>query len=141
MSKEKINKIKAMVGKAWKHQDGEQYRFVSINVKNDIITIATDGEWLETSVYDALMFMEKFKEIPLNQLPSIHSKGSIPAVEIVSEAVPKSAIEKLSGVLMDNIEKLKTDPTYIAQAKEINNSVNAIVNLAKVEIMLKTPKR
>lgn len=44
------------------------------------------------------------------------------------------SIGQLKDVLMNNIEKVQNDKSYVSQAKEVNNSIKEIINLAKVDI-------
>lgn len=48
----------------------------------------------------------------------------------------KAVFSNLSQVLLNDIEKVKTDPAYVKQAKQISNSVNALVNLTKLQLQL-----
>lgn len=48
----------------------------------------------------------------------------------------KPMLEMLTQALMDDVKKLKTDPTYIPQAKAISNSVNTFIQLAKIQLQL-----
>jgi hypothetical protein len=41
---------------------------------------------------------------------------------------------QLKDILMDNIKKVQEDKEYITQAKEVNNSIKEVVNLAKLDI-------
>ncbi len=43
-------------------------------------------------------------------------------------------VDTLKDLLMDNITKVKNDPGYIAQAKEINKNVNSILNLTRLQM-------
>jgi hypothetical protein len=45
---------------------------------------------------------------------------------------------KLAEILMENINKVKDDPKYIAQAESVNSQVKSMIELGKSEIeMLK----
>jgi hypothetical protein len=60
---------------------------------------------------------------PRHQAPDLYSENK-PMLEVLSEA------------LMEDVKKLKTDPTYIHQAKAISNTVNTFIQLAKIQLQL-----
>ena len=41
---------------------------------------------------------------------------------------------QLKGILLDNIEKVKENRDYIPQATTINNNVNSLINLTKLQL-------
>jgi hypothetical protein len=43
-------------------------------------------------------------------------------------------VENLRSVLLENIELVKADKEYIPQATAINNNVNSIINLSKLQM-------
>jgi hypothetical protein len=45
-----------------------------------------------------------------------------------------SLSDDLVSILKDNITKLKANPSYINQAKAINNNVNSILNIQKLKL-------
>ena len=59
----------------------------------------------------------------------------------VNEILEKNneAFQSLADVLMDDIKKVRADPSYVSQAKQVSNSAQTIINLVKLqlEIMIK----
>ncbi|MEP0166205.1 MAG: hypothetical protein ABJ006_10015 [Balneola sp.] len=45
-----------------------------------------------------------------------------------------NTLTDLEGVLMDNINKLKEDPAYIGQAKEMANHAGKIIDISKTKV-------
>lgn len=48
----------------------------------------------------------------------------------------KKQMKTLSQILLEDIQKVRDDPKYVAQAKQICNSVNTIVNITKLQILM-----
>ena len=48
----------------------------------------------------------------------------------------KEALVNLSKMLLEDIEKVRQDPKYVPQAKQVCNSINAIVNITKLQVQL-----
>lgn len=96
------------------------------------------------------LWLENFKPLTVAEdecfdltLPG--KKSSLPA-KVMSRAEPaiytenKEALTNLSKALLEDIEKVRRDPAYVAQAKQICNSVNTIVNITKLQLQLLTEK-
>ena len=48
----------------------------------------------------------------------------------------KKVFQNLSAILLADIEKVRTDPGYVNQAKQISNSVNTLLNLTRLQLQL-----
>jgi hypothetical protein len=66
------------------------------------------------------------------KLPAVAQKNQVP--DLYTENKPMLSV--LAEALMEDVKKLKTDPTYIHQAKAISNTVNTFIQLAKIQIQL-----
>lgn len=127
-----------MIGKTWMNKETEEvYRFMAKTQIDDVVKIATDKEWFEVSYYDLSVFMQKFKEVPDTSVTIIEPSKQ-QKQQLMSKSLGEDVITKLRDVLLDNINKVKTDPAYIPQAKTISDNVNSLVALAKAEIDLRT---
>lgn len=83
-----------------------------------------------TKMYDAIeYFLEQLKPIEENKLATIRSDTKIPEL-----------IMTLRDLMLDDIEKIKSDKSYIPQAKAVNNNVNTIINLARLQMKLMDSK-
>ena len=82
--------------------------------------------------------MEKFEEVETrNDVVVVVSKsGNLPVEKPVKSSFRGDTISTLKDVLMDNIKKVQQSPDYIPQATTIANTVNSLVNLAKIEMQL-----
>lgn len=58
----------------------------------------------------------------------------LPVQEPDLPAETRSQMNSLEKTLLDNIEKLKDDPGYLDQAKEINSHANTIVKMNRQKI-------
>ncbi len=129
----KEEKLKNLVGKKYKHDGGAEFIFYTYKIEKDKVTIVTDSEWLSFSLYDLDVFMEKYEEIPYDSTVNgvVVTKGqSLPSLK----AINTDSLNKLKTILMENIEKVQVDRDYANQAKIVCNSVQGIVNLAKLEL-------
>lgn len=135
----KLEKLNEMMNKSWKDDRDEVVKFFSYTKSGDEITIATDKEWIKTNFYELNVLFKKYTEVIVNETGvSVVKKKDDGFVPVKATIMASDTIKKLQDVLLDNIEKIKADKEYVAQAKEISNSVNSIIGLAKVEIELKT---
>lgn len=95
--------------------------------------------WLE-NFKPAIIDTEEYYELKVNQqvneviLPAKFSPKAEPAIYTEN----KQALINLSKALLEDIDKVRKDPTYVAQAKQICNSVNTIVSITKLQLQLLT---
>ena len=132
-----------MIGKTWREKETDEvYHFLSFKQKGDIVHIATDKEWLETTYYDLIEYVTKFEEVEIqnNTLTVIKTPDEkyLEKQKITSEALPKDTMIQLRDILLGNIQKTNDDASFVPQAKQISNTVNSLINLAKMELLIKT---
>ena len=102
-------------------------------------TEETISLWLE-NFKSACIDAEECFELKVN--PQV-DKATLPA-KYVPRAEPaiyaenKEALISLSKALLEDIDKVRKDPSYVAQAKQICNSVNTIVSITKLQLQLLT---
>jgi len=95
--------------------------------------------WLE-NFKPAIIDTEECYELKVNRqvdeviLPAKFSPRTEPAIYTEN----KQALINLSKALLEDIDKVRKDPTYVAQAKQICNSVNTIVSITKLQLQLLT---
>lgn len=84
------------------------------------------------------LFLESFKEVPVieDSLPAqpeknLPSRGNY-VPEIYQES--KETFKTLSGILLEDIQKVRTDPGYVQQAKQVCNNISALVNITKLQL-------
>lgn len=79
----------------------------------------------------------------LNELKEVQGQ-LVQQQDVVDMAVTnaRSISAQLKDVLLENIEKVRDNPEYIKQATSINNNVNSLINLQKLELdYVRTMKR
>jgi len=95
--------------------------------------------WLE-NFKPASIASEEYVELKVNPpfekaaLPAKYTPRTEPAIYTEN----KEALISLSKALLEDIDKVRKDPTYVAQAKQICNSVNTIVSITKLQLQLLT---
>lgn len=127
--KEKLKKISSMMNRCW-HYQGEDYKFLSYEVEEDYVIISLDEEGKDLTIpaYDVLEFIHSCKEI--NTETGIVKKKNFVPNSIANENI----MQGLKDTLLDNISKVKENPDYVPQAKVVSNTVQALINLAKLEL-------
>lgn len=133
-----LKQAETMSGKTYQY--GNRIHYV-IEVKNlgDKVQIRTNLETYERSHEALTEFLSYWKEASeVNEL----RPARIENIGVDPLAGEKNTVDKLTELLMDNIEKVKGDANYIKQATSINNNVNSIINLTKLKLdVLKAGKR
>lgn len=96
----------------------------------------------KSKVYIDTNERDRHFERPVDTLPAL-LKELEPTTEVAKTRSNNSDIamsntmsiaENLRNVLLDNIDKVRADPAYIPQATAINNNVNSIINLSKLQM-------
>lgn len=116
-------RLEKMIDKSFMH-NGFECRVISFKVFSEEVIIVTNKGWKTFPITKINAELEKFLPIePENQK---------------TEAVVLSTVnqnkEALSKTVMENIEKLKKDPTYIPQAKVVNEHIKTMIAMAKLEL-------
>lgn len=78
-------------------------------------------------------------ESPKSEISSAALESSLPAQMIWEPPIlreNKKMLIKLRDALLEDMDMVRKDKTYIPQAKQACNTANSIINLAKVEIMM-----
>ena len=96
----------------------------------------------KSKVYIDTNEMDRHFERPVDTLPAL-----LKELEPTTDAAERrstntdiamsntmSIAEELRNVLLDNITKVRANPAYIPQATAINNNVNSIINLSKLQM-------
>lgn len=141
MSKE--IKLAAMMGKTVQHKATlKKYCFQSYKREKDEITIATNGEWFQTTIYDLLDFVNQYMVIPDDkhegQVTIVKPTDVKTVTDLSLSSVQNDTVIFLRNTLLESIKKVKESAGYIPQAKSISDNVSTLINLARVEIEMKT---
>ncbi|HXU28140.1 MAG TPA: hypothetical protein VN698_12995 [Bacteroidia bacterium] len=132
--------LSAMMGKTYQHRTSEEiYKFLSFKETGETILVATDKDWLETTIYNVNVFMREYKEVEVKG-NDIVAVANTPEKQMVSRSriAPNQTLEKIRDVLLDSMDKVVASRDYVPQAQQISKSAQTLINLAKLEIDIHT---
>lgn len=132
MNTTKTEKLDAAMGSHWR-KDGTTYFFDHWILEGIYVTIFTDIEKINFPAPDTLVKLSEFTKVKVEN--GITKPAAAPGIITQTDT-----LKLLKDTLLQNIEKVKTDKSYIPQAKSINESVGKLVDLAKVEVDYKKLK-
>ena len=137
-----LDTLRQMKGKSFVYANKTfQILDYSIDDHRSRVTIKTDKRVFERTYDEADEFLTYFSPVTEAEVIETETvdKGAVTvttsdvqANEVVEEH--KSLTKELIDVLRDNIAKVKKDKNYIAQAQAINNNVNSIINVTKLQL-------
>ena len=87
------------------------------------------------------LFLSCFKEVPvagqtvdetINDAVPVRQQKYVPNLYVES----KGAFSSLTAILLADIDKVRQNPEYVNQAKQVCNNVSAIVNITKLQLQL-----
>lgn len=94
------------------------------------ITVQTNRKCYERPFESAMVFLNQFQPVKKDDWGVMETgEPQLPQMQINSQV-----IAQLKDVLLDNIEKVKKDKEYIAQATAVKLSVDSVIDLAKIEV-------
>lgn len=135
-----LDKLAAMVGKQWMYKTNN-VKIISYKQDGEKVYIVTDKDWITVTVDDLPKVIELFLEVEQdeeNRRQNNDAKQQIINDNVALQVVEntRSGVEELRKVLMDNIKKIQKDKNYIPQAKAINNNINTMINMVKLEFIV-----
>ena len=120
---ELTEKLKSMTGKTWMYKARLQ-KLLSFKIKEDSVTLVTDKEWYEIPITKINKELTEFLVAgqDSNQMELILFKSN--------------GKQSLKDLIYENIDKIKANPSYITQAKELNSQVKTILEMAKIQLLM-----
>lgn len=118
------NKLDDYIGKTW------MYRGRNIFIKG--FKIDGDTAILLTKSQPVVTPLSKLDETLGEMLESDDDDTNEKMMQLFTGN--KGNMTNLESVLMDNINKVKSDPKFLGQAKQINSDVNAILKIQKTKL-------
>ena len=125
---------KIAIIKSFEEKHGQYEIVVNLDGKPTIFTKQNEGSislWL-----DSLTKTEKIEEVETRlittKLPANKIRNQLPDLYMEN----KDVMVNLSKMLLEDIEKVRKDPNYVPQAKQVCNSINTIVNITKLQVQL-----
>jgi hypothetical protein len=125
----KIGELEAMKEKAFLYKR-EVYHFQNYRVQGDNITVVTKEKWFDFGAGDELYnFLKQCKEVSEQNVVAAHAPSDL------RNPQNNEAIKAIRDILLEDINKVRADPKYVNQAKQVNNNINTLLNAAKLELM------
>ena len=110
------------------------------------ITVDLDGKstiFTKSTEEHIGLWLANFSEAVFEQEEKVEHAVAIPEkkpdkVEVHPNVFTekRKQMQTLSEMLLEDIQKVRSDPKYVPQAKQVCNSVNAIVNITKLQILM-----
>lgn len=117
------DRIRSMVGKKFMYNANEQ-KILSYRIENSNLVIVTNRTWIEVPITLANKKLDEF-------LPVEDDEEGKALTSLKQEDK-----ESLIHLIQDNIQKIKSDPEYIRQAREINSQIKTLLDIVKTEIQI-----
>ena len=122
----KINdRLLSMKNKTWMY-NARLHKILNYKVTDEEVQIVTDKEWLTFPITKINAALEQF-------LAANEEQTSVTSIAIF-QGNGKPALKDL---VLENIENIKKDSSYIPKAKALNEQIKTMIEMAKLEIEYK----
>lgn len=118
--------LQKMVGHTYIYK-ARHHKILSFKQNGDTVTVVTDKEWLEFESKTINTELKKF-------LPADSGNGTS---LMVMKTDKGNVLPDLAKIVMDNINQVRKDKSYIPQANSVTKSINSLINMAKLELQIK----
>ena len=138
-----IEQLKELIGRKFSYKDKE---ILIKNVKkvSGVYVILTDQKTYNFFESEVPFFLKEIVEVPRVKLkPEAIEKRKMELVNKESEiSTTKVYVNNfdINSVLIETIEKVRKDKTYVQQANTICNVVTQMINIQKLELSIKSKK-
>lgn len=138
-----IQELKELIGKRFSYKDKE------ILIKNakrvsGVYVVLTDSKTYNFFESEVPLFLKEIIEIPRVKLkPEALEKRKMEISKKESEPSNKQTdvqVFDINSVLIETIEKVRKDRSYVQQANTICNVVTQMINIQKLELQIKSKK-
>lgn len=119
------DKLQSMLNKNWMF-NARNIKLLSFKITEDKVILVADKEWIEVPITKINQKLSEFLPAPDEH----HSEMSV----ILFKGNGKASLKDL---IYENIEKIKEDPAYIPKAKALNEQVKTVIEMAKLELLIK----
>ncbi len=127
-----LDRLNEMVGKPFLYKNEEvvvlNYYEGTGDDGDEVEIYLNNGTTLVFSYINLPAKLEKFK--PVSAQVIVLANKRLDSVSTVNPTI----IQQLRDTVMQQIEAVKKDPSAVAQAKQVFQGVNTLVNLAKTEL-------
>lgn len=111
-----------MQNKTWMY-NSRLHKIINYKIGDESVQIVTDKEWFTFPITKINSVLEQF-------LPAQEEKPSETRVAIFN-GNGKTSLREL---VLENIENIRKDASYIPKAKALNEQVKTMIDIAKLEI-------
>jgi hypothetical protein len=127
-----IEKLKEMKGKAFLYNNEtvviENYCDGTGDDGDDVEIYLNNGKTLEWKIYELSIKLIRFQ--PVTNTVIVLANERLNKVSAVNADV----ILQVRNIILEQIAQVKTDPGKVAQAKQVFQGVNTLINLSKAEM-------
>lgn len=111
--------------------DGKEFQLDDFSFLDNKFTLRTSNEQLsgEYSISDAIIFIKGTKL--LNQSTYLPAANNIKSIQANAG---DHISNKIKNIVLETIDKLREDKSYIPQANAINGQIQVLLNLKKLEL-------
>ena len=129
LSPKTIERLDSMIGGVYLYM-GRSVKILGYGDTDEKVRIKTSTTPIIIKKVDVIKELDEFMvtDEPVDEDDTV-DKGAM--VYFKNDPSSMNALEK---ILMDNIEKLQTDSTFIPQAKAINDNVGSILKISQQKI-------
>lgn len=113
------------------------YKRESITIKGVIASDADQLIRIKTDKQDITISPLHLSDFLASLLPMSEDSAEASTTLIVQQS---SEIDNLHNILKDSIKKIQEDKEYIGQAKAINNHINTMLNMVKLQMQMQIMK-
>jgi hypothetical protein len=138
-----IEQLKELIGRKFSYKDKE---ILIKNVKkvSGVYVILTDQKTYNFFESEVPFFLKEIVEVPRVKLkPEAIEKRKMELANKESEISNAKVYVNnfdINSVLIETIEKVRKDKTYVQQANTICNVVTQMINIQKLELSIKSKK-
>lgn len=129
---ENLNKLYEMVGGTY------LYKRESITIKGVIASDADQLIRIKTDKQDITVSLLHLSDFISSLLPVSDEQQEETTTALVTQQTGQ--IDTLHNILNDSIKKIQEDKEYIGQAKAINNHINTMLNMVKLQMQMQSMK-
>jgi hypothetical protein len=135
-----LPKLKELIGKKFSYK-GNELLIKNTKKVSGVYVVLTDKKTLNFFESEVSFFLKEIIEIPIVKLKTeVLIKRQMELQEKKDLPIENENLN-IRKVLVETIEKLRKDKSYIPQANAICNVVSQMINIQKLELQLHNQKR
>lgn len=125
--KKALERLKKCIGHVYMYR-GRNVKVLGYNRDEpDCIEIVTETAPIHTTIGNLMALLDEFLEVE-------DPEEATATLTVYSNQT--TGLDSLEQTLLDNIERLKKDPNFLQQAKEINSTAKSLIQITKTKVDL-----